>query len=169
MKKKALCLQKDADMDWRFLEMALHKEYHVHALIFDKDGDRRTNGEIMWANTLCSSIKATPMGEDNVWSFTQRHMCCDACRKKCIVREECPVGMTKIVVPIMIENDIEGFVCLGGRPFVSTNRIYTDKIQRIIGISLEEIQERLRTVEPINYRTIKEIMTYITNYDCMVQ
>ncbi len=165
MKNKTLCLKKDAAIDWRLLEITLHKQYHVHAVIFEKDGSRRTRGEIMWANSLCSSNKASPIGEDNVWSISQRHMCCDANKKKCSVMEECPVGMIKIVVPIMIENDVEGFVCLGGRPFVSTHRIYTDTIQRIIGLDTDEIQKLLLTVKPIDYRTIKEIMAYIVSYN----
>lgn len=167
MKNRTLCLPKNADIDWRFLEMTLHKKYHIHAIIVARDGSRRTHGEIMWANSLCSSIKANPVGEDIIWSMTQRHMCSEADRKKCSVREECPVGMTKIVVPIMIENDVEGFVCLGGRPFFSKSRICTDTIHRVIGFTMEEIKERLKTVEPIDYLTIKEIMAHITSYNKM--
>jgi len=118
----------------------------------------------MWANSLCSSIKATPIGEDTIWPMTQRHMCCDA-GKKNTVSGKSVLGITKIVVPVMIENDVEGFICLGGRPFVSTQRIYTDTIQRIIGLGTEEIQKRLLTVKPIDYRTIKEIMAYIVSYN----
>ena len=165
MKNKTLLLQKDADIDWHILERTLHQQYHVHAVTYHKDGSRLTHGEISWANSLCASIKASPTGSEKVWSLTQRRMCCDAGKRECCVREECPAGMLKIVVPIMIENNVEGFVCLGGRPFVSINRIYTDTIQCIIGMDKEEIQKQLVAIRPIDYRTIKEIMTYITSYN----
>ena len=165
MKNKMLSLKKGADIDWHLLETLLHQKFHVHALTIDREGDRRTHGEIVWANSLCSLIKASPVGEDRFWSMTQRRMCCDARRGKCSVREECPAGLIKIVVPIIIENNVEGFVCVGGRPYVSTDRIYTDKIQSDIGLEEEEIQQCLATIEPIDYRTIKEIMTCITSFN----
>lgn len=165
MKNKILSLKKDADMDWHLLERMLYEKYHVHALAIDREGGRRTHGEIVWANSLCSLLKASPVGEDRIWSMTQRCMCCDARTGKCCVREECPAGLIKIVVPILVEENVEGFVCVGGRPYVSTDRIYTDKIQRIIGLDKEEIQKCLTTIKPIDYRTIKDIMTCITSFN----
>ncbi len=165
MKNKTLSLKKHADIDWGFLESMLHENYHVHALTIDREGGRRTHGKIVWANKLCSLLKASPVGEDRVWSMTQRSMCCDARAGKCCVRDECPAGLIKIVVPIVIENNIDGFVCVGGRPYVSTDRIYTDMIQRVIGLDEEEIQKCLTTIQPIDYRTIKEIMACITSFN----
>jgi len=165
MKNKMLFLKKEADIDWHLLESMLHEKYGVHALAIDRQGSRRTHGEIAWANSLCSLIKASPAGEDRFWSMTQRQMCCDARTGKCCVREECPAGLIKIVVPIMIKSSVEGFVCVGGRPYVSTDRIYTDKIQRVIGLDEEEIQRCLATIEPIDYRTIKDIMKCITSFN----
>ncbi len=63
------------------------------------------------------------------------------------------------------ENYIDGFVCVGGRPYVSADRIYTDMIQHVIGLDEEEIQHCLTTIQPINYRTIKEIMACITSFN----
>jgi ligand-binding sensor protein len=165
MKNKILSIKKDTDIDWHLLERKLCEKYHVHALAIDSEGGRRTHGEIVWANSLCSLLKASSVGEDRIWSLTQRQMCCDARTGKSCVREECPAGLIKIIVPIMIENDVEGFVCVGGRPYVSIGRIYTDKIQRIIGLEKEEIQRCLATIKPIDYRTIKEIMACITSFN----
>ena len=165
MKNKALLIPKNARIDWQILEHTLRQQFGVHAIVFDQNGERRTQEDISWANSICAAVKTNPNGNEHVWSATQRRMCCDARKKECCVREECPIGMVKMVVPIMSEDSFEGFVCVGGRPFVNIHRIYTNTLQRILEISEEEIQRHLIAVKPINYYTIKDIMAYITSYN----
>jgi hypothetical protein len=72
--------------------------------------------------------------------------------------------MYKIVVPVIQEGQVEGFISTCGRPFISTDRIYTHYIYQTIFEDETKIENLLPTLVPIDPRTIKDILIYITSY-----
>ena len=84
--------------------------------------------------------------------------------KKRYVTEECAAGMYRIVVPVIKDDEIEGFVSACGRPFISADRVYTHYIHKTIDETEKEILKLLSTLDPINPHIIKDIINYITSY-----
>lgn len=164
MKNKALVLGKRTAIDWALFENALHAKFGVNAVTFKKDGARRTSTQIDLANDICRLIKQHPNGARCICDLIQRYMNQCARIKKRYVTEECDAGMYKIVVPVIQEDEITGFISTCGRPFVSTDRIYTHYIHKTILEDEAKIENLLPSLDPIGPRTIKEMISYITSY-----
>jgi ligand-binding sensor protein len=164
MKNNALVLGKRTAIDWALFENDLHQKFGVNAVIFGKDGKRRTDGEIDTANEICYLIKKHPHGASRICDLVQRYLNHLARVKKRYVTEECAAGMYKIVVPVIQEGQVEGFISTCGRPFISTDRIYTHYIIKTIFEDETKIENLLPTLVPIDPRTIKDILIYITSY-----
>ncbi|MFC1505350.1 PocR ligand-binding domain-containing protein [Thermodesulfobacteriota bacterium] len=164
MKKKAFVLGKRNAIDWAFFEKSLHQRFNVNAVTYKKNGQRRTSGDIEVVNEICFLIKKHPDGASRICDLVQQYMNHRAWAKKRYVTEECAAGMYKIVVPVIHENEVEGYISTCGRPFISTDRIYTHYIYETILEDETKIESLLPTLDPINPSTIKDIIYYITSY-----
>jgi ligand-binding sensor protein len=164
MKNKALVLGKRTSIDWSLFEDSLHETFGVNAVTFNNDGERKTSGNVDMANDICCLIKKHPKGTRCICDLVQRYLNQCARIKKRYVTEECPAGMYKLVVPVIQADDIVGFISTCGRPFISTDRIYTHYIHKTISEDETTIENLLATLDPISPRTIKEMIGYITSY-----
>lgn len=164
MRKKALAIPKDTEIDWKHFETSLHKNFHVNAVAVDKNGQRKTQTDILWANFLCAFIRQSPAATMEICVKTQLAMFREAKKKQTYVTKECSAGMYRLMVPVVKETQIDGFVSVCGRPFVSCDRIYTDHIGRVLEKEAPEIESLLPSLLPIDHRTVHEIREFITGY-----
>jgi len=164
MQPKALVLSKGTKIDWDAFEKSLHQKFGVNAVTYDKAGARKTSGDIEIANGICDLIKKHLKGASEICAAVQQFMMHEARVKKQYVTEECAAGMYRIIVPVTKDDEIEGFVSTCGRPFISAERVYTDYLHNVIDEAEAEILKLLSSLDPINPRTIKNIIHYITSY-----
>ena len=164
MKQKVLVLGKGKKIDWDVFEKSLHRIFGVNAVTYDKTGARKTSGDIEIANGICDLIKKHLKGASQICATVQNFMMHESRLKKRYVTEECAAGMYRIMVPVIKDDEVEGFVSACGRPFISSDRIYTHYIHNAIDEEEAKILKLLSTLDPINPRTIKTIIRYITSY-----
>jgi ligand-binding sensor protein len=164
MKQKVLVLGKGKKIDWDVFEKSLHRMFGINAVAYDKTGARKTSGDIEIANDICDLIKKHLRGASQICAAVQDFMMHEARLKKRYITEECAAGMYRIMVPVIKDDEIEGFVSACGRPFISSDRIYTHYIHNTIDEEEAKILKLLSTLDPINPRTIKNIIRYITSY-----
>ena len=164
MKRKVLELGKGKKIDWDVFEKSLHQQFGVNAVTYDKAGVRKTSGDIEIANGICDLIKKHLRGASQICEAVKNFMMHEARVKKRYVTEECAAGMYRIIVPVTKDDEIEGFVSTCGRPFISSEYIYTHYIHNVVDEAEAKILKLLSTLDPINPRTIKNIIHYITSY-----
>lgn len=157
MKLSAMVLDENTDMDWVSFERSLAGRFGVNAVTFCRDGSRRTPDDGAAANDICRLIRSDARGFEVICGKVQRIMNREAQVRKRGVAEECLAGMFKIVVPVVVAGAVDGFVSVCGRPYYSSDRIYTEAIARIIGEDEARIRCLLATLVPIDARTIKAI------------
>lgn len=161
MKEKALRLYSGTEIDWNSFEEALHRKFNVNAVTFDKDGARRTRGDVKWANGLCRMIKGNPTGASQICAVAQNSMSREAGEKGECVEGECDAGVYKIVIPIIKDDEIDGYVSACGRPLSTIDRIDSFYIHKVTGKDEKKIKELLATVNPMDPGTISEIKEYM--------
>jgi ligand-binding sensor protein len=164
MREKALVLPKNTQIDWGNFEKALWKKFGVNAVAYTSDGHRRTRGDINLVNGICYRIKKNPAGARRICDDVLGYMNHEARAKKRYITEECDAGMYKIVVPVIQEDELEGFVSTCGRPYVNSDRIYIDYIHETIDVDRAEIEQLLASLEPIRPRTVKAMIAFIASY-----
>lgn len=159
-----LRLQPDAEIDWAGFETALADRFGVNAVTLNRAGRRKTETKPRWANDLCALIQTSPNGADRICRTLQTHLMHEAAVKKRTVAEECAAGIIKLMIPIVSRGDIEGFVSICGRPYLSADRIYTGYIHETVDVDQETIDDLLRFLSPIDYRTLRHIRRFIALY-----
>ena len=164
MRTKALVLQEAAQIDWDRFEQSLHDRFGVNAVTLTKSCERKTSGDMLWANDLCALIKTNPNGADRICNRLLKILIQEVKANKTRAVDECGAGMNKIVFPIIQNDEIDGFINVCGRPFVNTDRIYTGYIQRTIDADPKKVERLLPSLTPIDPRTLKEMTHYITSY-----
>ena len=164
MGASAMILADHKHIDWHDFEASLYDRFAVNAVALTRSGERKTEGDIPWANELCAMIKTNPTGADRICSKLLRILLKAAAEKGMLITGECAAGMNKWVQPIIQDDKIDGFVNICGRPFCNAERIYTDYISRTIAVDEEPIRNMLPCLNPIDPRTLKEMKRYIKGY-----
>lgn len=162
MKTKALVLQRRGEMDWCRFEQALHDRFGVNAVTLTMTGDRKTAGDILWANSLCALIKTNPKGAKKICGIIQQVLMREAAARRRYATDECAAGIYRLMVPVVVEDELDGFVSVCGRPFSTADRIYTEYIHRTIDEDEEKIKALLSSLRPIRPRTVKEMRQFIS-------
>ncbi len=119
MKLNAMVLNKHTDVDWRAFERFLTGRFGVNAVAFRRDGSRRTSDDGFAANEICRRIRSDTVGFEQICRKVQRIMNRAAQIRKRGVAEECPAGMFKIVVPVVVADVVDGFVSVCGPPHLT--------------------------------------------------
>ncbi|MGB5984011.1 MAG: PocR ligand-binding domain-containing protein, partial [Desulfobacterales bacterium] len=145
---KALIISQDADIHWGHFEKSLYDRFQVNAVTLKKNGLRKTSGDVRWANELCALIKANPNGASRICDRMLRILIHETLLKKSSTSDECAAGMNKIVFPIVQNDELEGFINICGRPFINTERIYIDYIEKTLGVKAEKIRQLLSSLRP---------------------
>ena len=163
MTAKSLMLPLGARIDWERFERLIHERFGVNAVALDKNGNRKTEGDILWANGLCELIKTNPQARKAICEALQSQMISKAEAIKRYVSGECLAGIYRRLVPIIQGCKIEGFISVCGRPFYSRQLMYPDYIHKTTGEEREKVNRLISTVTPIGPRSIKEMTTFITS------
>ncbi len=164
MRAKALMLPKNSDIDWSHFEKTLHDRFDVNVVTLKKNGVRKTSGDVRWANELCALIKTNPNGASRICDRILKNLINETKATKAFTTGECAAGMNKIVLPIIQNDELNGFVNICGRPFINTDRIYTDYIGETTNVEVEKIRKLLSALRPIDPRTVKTMKHFITSY-----
>ena len=148
-------------IDWHHFEQSLYDRFAVNAVTLTLNGTRKTSEDVPWANELCALIKTHPNGADKICNRLLKILLQAAQSKKKFVTGECAAGMNKWVLPIIQEDEIDGFLNICGRPFCNADRIYTEYISKTIELDAETIEKLLSCLKPIDPRTLKEMKRFI--------
>jgi len=160
----ALLLHDVTLIDWRHFEQSLYDRFAVNAVTLTKNGTRKTSGDVPWANGLCALIKTNQNGAERICNRLLMILMHAAKSKKNFITGECAAGMNKWVLPIIENDELDGFVNICGRPFCNADRIYTEYIRKTIEVDAETIEKLLPSIKPIHPRTLKEMKHFITSY-----
>jgi len=164
MQPPAMILPGSRQIDWHRFEASLYDRFAVNAVALTRSGTRKTEGDVPWANDLCRLIKTHPDGADRICSKLLKILMQAARAKEAFITGECAAGMNKWVLPIVQDDEIDGFVNICGRPFCNAERIYTDYISQTIQVDEATILKMLPCLQPIDPRTLKEMKRYIKGY-----
>lgn len=164
MEASAMILPDSTHIDWHHFEASVYDRFAVNAVTLNRTGERKTEGAVPWANDLCALIKTNPNGADRICNKLLKILLQAAREKRNFITGECAAGMNKWVLPIIQDDEIDGFVNICGRPFCNAERIYTDYISQTVEVDAETIQKMLPCLNPIDPRTLKEMKRYINGY-----
>ena len=164
MQSSAMIMSDSKQIDWHHFEASLYDRFAVNVVTLTRTGERKTEGDVPWANDLCALIKSHPNGTDRICNKLLNILLQAARTKRDVMAGECAAGMNKWVLPIIQDDDIDGFVNICGRPYCNAERIYTDYISETIEVDVETIQKMLPCLNPIDPRTLKEMKRYIKGY-----
>jgi hypothetical protein len=164
MENSAMILADGKAIDWHRFEASLYDRFAVNAVTLTRTGERKTEGDVPWANALCALIKANPIGADRICNKLLKILLQAAREKRNLITGECAAGMNKYVLPIIQDDAIDGFVNICGRPFCNAERIYTDYISKTIAVDEETIRKMLPCLKPIDPHTLKEMKRFIKGY-----
>ncbi|MCF8079857.1 MAG: hypothetical protein K9K88_11310 [Desulfobacterales bacterium] len=93
MRTKAMVLQKTRELDWGEFEKSLHDRFGVNAVTLNVNGDRKTAGQILWANGLCALIKTNPVGARKICGIIQQALMREAVVRRRYAADECAAGI----------------------------------------------------------------------------
>ena len=164
MTPTVLTIEPGADVDWADLEWALYDRFGVNAVALHKSGDRKTAGDIRWANRLCELIQGRRNSSARICRSSMIRLMYEADSKGRAVAEECFAGMYKMMMPILCGDRVDGFVSACGRPFSTIDRIYTTYIHETVDVEEETVKNLLPFLVPIDYRGIKRLKQFIADY-----
>ena len=164
MEASAMILSDSKHIDWHHFEASVYDRFAVNAVTLTRTGERKTEGDVPWANALCALIKTSPNGADRICNKLLKVLLQAAREKKNFITGECAAGMNKWVLPIIQDDEVDGFVNICGRPFCNAERIYTDYISQTVDVDAETIQKMLPCLNPIDPRTLKEMKQFIKGY-----
>jgi ligand-binding sensor protein len=164
VRTSALIVHDLTQIDWRHFEQSLYDRFAVNAVTLTKNGTRRTSGDLPWANGLCALIKTNQNGAERICKRLLMILMHAAQAKKNCIAGECAAGMNKWVLPIIENDELDGFVNICGRPFCNSGRIYTEYIRKTIEVDAETIEKLLPCLKPIDPRTLKAMKHFITSY-----
>lgn len=161
METSAMILPDSKKIDWHRFEASLYDRFAVNAITLTRTGERKTRGEVSWANDLCALIKSNPNGADRICGKLLNILLRAARDKRDIIAGECAAGMNKWILPIIQDDEIDGFVNICGRPYCNADRIYTEYISKTVEVDAATIEKLLPCLKPIDPRTLKEMKRYI--------
>jgi ligand-binding sensor protein len=164
MESSAMILPDSKQIDWHHFEASLYDRFAVNAVTLNSIGRRKTEGDVRWANDLCALIKTNPKGSNRICNKLLKILLKAAEEKRTFITGECAAGMNKWVLPIIQDDELDGFVNICGRPFCNAERIYTDYISKTIAVDEKTIQKMLPCLNPIDPRTLKEMKRFIQGY-----
>jgi len=125
---------------WDTLEKKIHKRSGLNAGVFNSEGQRITEF-VKWANRLCPTIKANKQGQSFICAAAHQNIAARAKTLHKPVIEECDAGLTKVVVPIFINDKFLGVASVCG--FLAAGQeIDTFMINETIGIKEREIESK---------------------------
>ncbi|HKL00506.1 MAG TPA: PocR ligand-binding domain-containing protein [Desulfotignum sp.] len=144
---------------WENLEQELFEKFNFQGSVFTPDGVRITDVK-NFNNQLCPAIKANEKGQTYICSAAHMNMTAMAKNLGKPVVEECDAGLTKLVVPIFLENQFLG-VAGGCGLLTEGNDVDTFAVTKIAEMDEALVTDLAGSVPRISSDLIATVSTFI--------
>ena len=146
---------------WKNLEKEIHEKSGMDSNVFNTKGIRITDHK-EWVNRLCPVIKASDRGQSFICAVAHMNIAEIAKRTGDPVIEECDAGLTKIVVPIFVEDEFIGAVGACGL-ILDDGEIDSFMLNKTIGIQEKEVESLSRDIGHISTSEAEDLAEYISS------
>ncbi len=144
---------------WMELEKEIQARSGLASNVFDTEGIRITGNKV-WANNLCSAIKATDKGRSSICAVCHNKLAKRATEKRQTVIESCEAGFMKIVVPIIVDGNIIGSVDACGL-LPAGGEVDTVLVKKVMDIKQSEIESLCDNIAAIEKNSAEEVAQFI--------
>ena len=146
---------------WVELEKEIHDRFGLDSNVFNVDGIRISEFKA-WANKLCPAIKATDKGQSFICAVAHMNLAIMAKNSGQAVVEECDAGLTKIVIPICIQDTFLGAVGACGL-LMDDGEVDAFLVNKITDIDEEKIESLSEGIGSISPERIQELIVFVHN------
>lgn len=141
--------------EWKQLEEEFFLKTGLDANVYDPDGFTFT-GLKQWANNICPRIKARPESLQAVCAVAHQNLAHQARRTGKYVIEECDIGLIKICVPIIFENEFLGTFS-GCGLLMEEGEVETFLVHKLINMDEAEIEELASQINTMSQIRVTEV------------
>jgi ligand-binding sensor protein len=141
--------------EWKQLENEFFLKTGLDTSIYDPDGFTFT-GLKQWANNICPRIKARPESLQAVCAVAHQNLAHQAKQTGKYVIEECDIGLIKICVPIIVENECIGAFS-GCGLLMEEGEVETFLVHKLTNMDEAEIEELVSQIKTISEIRVREV------------
>ena len=144
---------------WVELEKEIHDRFGLDSNVFNVDGIRISEFKA-WVNKLCPAIKATDKGQSFICAVAHMNLAIMAKNSSQAVVEECDAGLTKIVIPIFIQDTFLGAVGACGL-LMQEGEVDAFLINKMTDIDEEKVETLSEGIGSISSAKIQELIDFV--------
>jgi len=144
---------------WIELEKEINKRSGLNASVFDADGIRITDYK-KWANRLCPVVKANEKGQSYICAVAHQNAANQAKKTRRPATIECDAGLSKVVVPIFVDDEFLG-VAGGCGLMQKGSEVDSFLINKTTGIDFGEIEFLSDDIATISTAKLESVIKYI--------
>ena len=144
---------------WVELEKEIHDRFGLDSNVFNVDGIRISEFKA-WANKLCQAIKATDKGQSFICAVAHMNLAIMAKNSGQAVVEECDAGLTKIVIPICIQDTFLGAVGACGL-LMDDGEVDAFLVNKMTDIDEEKVESLSEGIGSVSSEGIQELIDFI--------
>jgi ligand-binding sensor protein len=141
--------------EWKQLEEEFFLKTGLDTSVYDPDGFTFT-GVKQWANSICPHIKARPESLQTVCAVAHQNLAHQADQTGKFVIEECDIGLIKICVPIIIDNEFIGAFS-GCGLLMEEGEVETFLVHKLTNMDEAEIEELVSEINKISETRVREV------------
>ncbi|WP_372678600.1 PocR ligand-binding domain-containing protein, partial [Desulfosarcina sp.] len=136
--------------------------FAINSAVYDRSGTGVT-GMPRWCNRLCPQIKANPDSLAAICAPANQHFMAQAQKTRKSVIGECDAGLTKINVPIFVENEFMGTAGGCGR-LPEGGTVETFLIAKTLGLSEAQVSGLCHGLGTITQKQTQEMKNFIETW-----
>ena len=145
--------------EWAQFEKELFDRFHINCTVYNTSGIGVT-GKPNWCNRLCPEIKANKNSLAAICAPGNQNFMAQARQTKKSVIGECDAGLTKIAVPIFVEDEFLGTA--GGCGLLPKGGdVETFMIEKSMGLSEKEIADLCIGLESMSQEQAESMADFI--------
>jgi len=144
---------------WEALETELYEKFNLQGSVFNPEGVRITSVK-NFSNPLCPAIKAVEKGQTFICAPAYQNMAAIAEQTQAGVAEECDAGLGRIVVPIIVNNELVGTAGGCGLVF-EDGEVESFYINKNIDLDEETIEEMAGEIRVMTDQEKDEAVAFI--------
>ena len=145
--------------EWVDLEKAVAARWGLDASVFNTDGIR-ISGYKEWANRLCPRIKDNDKGQAFICAVAHMNLAAVAKNTREAVIEECDAGLTKIVVPIFVEDEFIGAFGSCGL-LLDDGEVDSFSVNKITGMAEDEVDSLAEGIPAISTEEAEALCQFV--------
>ncbi|MBC15882.1 MAG: transcriptional regulator [Desulfovibrio sp.] len=144
---------------WLELERELFEKFNINAEVVEEDGKRVTNKRL-WCNELCKAIRSSDKGTSGICAPSGQEFVRLTREERKPFIEECDICLTKINVPVIVNDEVVGAVG-GCGPLLEGEEMEEFMVQVTMGMKEEEVAKLAETIPTVSQDQLDEIKAYI--------